>query len=57
MSYNLKISIFYKIYGTNKNILIHQYVGEIDIFSFNLIQKITVMYVTTCMCICVSLLT
>jgi hypothetical protein len=26
-------------------------------FSFNLIQKITVMYVTTCMCICVSLLT
>jgi hypothetical protein len=32
-------------------------VREIGIFSFNLIQKITVMYVTTCMCICVSLLT
>jgi hypothetical protein len=32
-------------------------VGEIGTFSFNLIQKITVMYVTTCMCICVSLFT
>jgi hypothetical protein len=32
-------------------------VGQIDIFNFNLIQKIIVMYVTTCMCICVSLLT
>jgi uncharacterized membrane protein YuzA (DUF378 family) len=31
-------------------------VGEIGIFSFNLIQKITAMYVTTYMCIFVSLL-
>jgi hypothetical protein len=32
-------------------------VGQIDIFSFNLIKKIKVMYVTTCLCMCVSLLT
>jgi hypothetical protein len=34
-----------------------EFVGQIGIFSFNLIQKITVMYVTTCMCMCISLLT
>jgi hypothetical protein len=33
------------------------YVREIGIFSINLIQKTTVMYVMTYMCICVSLLT
>jgi hypothetical protein len=32
-------------------------VRKIVIFSFNLIQKTSVMYVTICMCMCVSLLT
>jgi hypothetical protein len=32
-------------------------VREIGIISFNLIQKTRVMYVMTCMCMCVSLLT
>jgi hypothetical protein len=52
-----KIHIYGVVYITIGDALRTEgFVGQIDIFSFNLIQKTRVMYVTTCMCMCVSLL-